>query len=293
MKFQWKYTEKPGFFEALPMDSSTAADFLPYNFEQPIEGKVMKAVVVDVETTGLDLEQHPVTQIAFRSFKYSHQGGQVLALENIGSHYSDVDGEIPPHITELTGITKELIRGKKVPPAFFAPILEANVIIAHRAEFDRPRVERLMKSVGVTPPDTPWACSKFDIDWKGHGLPHDGLEMLSLLHGFFYDAHDAIRDVDAVAVLLGQINAQTGKTYLSEMLANARKKRTEIVCKGEFNIREKMKDLGYRFDYADKTNRKMVLTDEVDEEKIKAKMAGATIVDVKEIDVRTRFREQA
>lgn len=305
MRFQWKpKQEDRSTFQAVKLERGFFGDDSDKVSPQTIiydnrtylnaddkADQFLRGCYVDVETTGLDLDKDPVTQIAVANFSYNKRTGEIVEIYESQMHFSDIDGDVPPHITELTGITKDMIRGQRVPPEFFAPLLEANIVVAHRAEFDRPRVERLMQSIGVQPKNQPWACSKFDIDWKAHGLPSDGLEMLCLLHGFFYDAHDARNDVDAGVCLLSFVNAESGKTYLAEMLANARKKRSIITLAGRFELRETLKAMGYGFDFENKTNVKIVDDEHVEIEKEAARAAGANLISVVGLDPRTRFRK--
>ena len=46
------------------------------------------------------------------------------------------------------------------------------------------------------------ACSQNDIIWKERGFFKQGLEMLCIWHGFYYAAHRAMNDVNAMIHLL-------------------------------------------------------------------------------------------
>ena len=47
-----------------------------------------------------------------------------------------------------------------------------------------------------------WLCSMKDINWMERGLNARGQEILCIWHGFYYDSHRAMFDVDALIHLL-------------------------------------------------------------------------------------------
>lgn len=103
----------------------TESNDYPINDETPY-------VVFDTETTGLNAAENTLIEIAAVKMK---------GLEMIGEWTTLIDPEIEitPKITELTGITNEMVKGKpKLAEALlkFREFVGDAVLVAHNAEFD-------------------------------------------------------------------------------------------------------------------------------------------------------------
>ena len=110
----------------------------------------------------------------------------------------------------------------------------AQVVIAHRAEFDKQFVPELGK---------PWVCSKVDIQW-GDGRRGDSLVQLALSLGLgVASAHRASADVDTLARILTRA-AEKGAN-LETMLQRAM--RPKVLCHSlaPFDQREVVKSHGF------------------------------------------------
>jgi DNA polymerase III subunit epsilon len=88
--------------------------------------------VIDVETTGGGPDTGGLTELGAAKFR----GGECL-----GTFATLVDphAEIPPFITELTGITDEMVRGAPSLPgalAFFVEFVRGTVLVGHNVDFD-------------------------------------------------------------------------------------------------------------------------------------------------------------
>src|SRR5690606_10885352 len=96
---------------------------------------------------------------------------------------------------------------------------KCQIIIAHNASFDRPFIDKL----SMVSKNKIWGCSLNQIDWNSFGFPVRKLDVLSIYHGFFTDAHRALHDADALIYLLSLKNHKTQASYLFELLVNAQK----------------------------------------------------------------------
>lgn len=206
---------------------------------------VRYGVVLDVETTGLISGKDQVIEIGLRQFKFNRETGELLSLEKHYSAFQDPGIPLDPEITRITGITDEMVKGEKIDWSMVDRILtESQIVIAHNASFDRPFVD----------PNSPasrekiWACSVRQIRWKEYGYPSKKLEVLSIYHGFFNDAHRALQDSDSLLFLLSQINPVSGKPHLHELIHEARKPVVEIFANGApFENKDLLKSRGYRW----------------------------------------------
>ena len=74
---------------------------------------------------------------------------------------------IPAEITTLTGISNEMVGGKRSDAAAVSTfVADANIVIAHNANFDRKFAERNWPEFE----HQHWACSATEIDWRAHGF---------------------------------------------------------------------------------------------------------------------------
>lgn len=175
-------------------------------------------IALDTETTGLDHNKDVVIEIALTRFRFLPDSGMILGAESRLDMPIDPGRPIPPSITEITGIRDDDVRGLAVDPAALAAIVNgASVVIAHGAGFDRTFAEKLCPVFAALP----WACSYSQVDWRAEGIESGKLGWLLSVFGFFYDAHRAAADVDALVTLLCQPLPRSGKTVLKTLLEAA------------------------------------------------------------------------
>ena len=93
-------------------------------------------VVLDVETTGLDPKKCEVIEMGMVKFAYLADGRMTHVIDNFGA-LNEPTNPIPPEITDLTGITNEMVAGQHInASAVSAFVADANIVIAHNASFD-------------------------------------------------------------------------------------------------------------------------------------------------------------
>ncbi len=230
--------------------------------------RLRTGVVVDVETTGLELRVDPVIEIALRLFTYDVRTGEVVQAGERYASFEDPGVPIPALITELTGIRDDDVRGQRIDRARVAQLLSgAALIVAHNARFDRPRLEALLE--GVEPArKAVWACSATNIDWTRKGFPSGKLEILSLYHGFFVDAHRAAADVDALLHLLTLRDHKGGQPYLADLLADARKDSVRVsAIASPIETKDVLRERRYRWHRDKKVWERVVREDDLPAER--------------------------
>src|SRR5262245_11400184 len=93
-------------------------------------------VLIDLETTGLDVNADEVIEIGMVKFTYLPQGQVVQVVDTFVSLNEPIK-EISAEISDLTGITPEMVVGHRVDGAAVAKFVsDAVVVIAHNAAFD-------------------------------------------------------------------------------------------------------------------------------------------------------------
>lgn len=148
-------------------------------------------VFADVESTGLNTDEDKIIQLALVRFEFD-RAGNIGLVGPMYSGYEDPGVELSTEITEITGITDAMVKGKQLDGQKITDILAgADLMIAHNADFDRKMCEKRL--VGID--KIAWACSQRDVKWEKFGCRGIKLDyLLMLLCGEFYDAHDALRD---------------------------------------------------------------------------------------------------
>lgn len=220
-----------------------------------------RGVALDCETTGLDPGTDEVLEIGIRSFTFHRVTGQLVSVEPGYAAFQDPGFPIPPGVTRLTGITDADVAGQAIDWAHVRSLLEAaDIVLAHNARFDRAFVDPRAHS-----PRKVWGCSQTQVAWDAHGYMSSKLELLSVWHGFFVDAHRALDDADALLHLVshhspihrgshgasaaGDAEDDGGPTYLAELLANARKPARRVIAAGApFETKDALKSRRYRWD---------------------------------------------
>jgi DNA polymerase III subunit epsilon len=183
-------------------------------YHPPDSSPKLVAAVVDVETTGTNPESDKIIEFGICLFEYDRQNGRIYKILGSWEWFEDPGLSIPPEITNITGITDEMVAGQSIDDVLGRVVL----VIAHNASFDRRFLERRLPAFATKH----WACSRFDIDWKAEGIRSSALEFIAYALGFFHDGHRAGSDCRATLHTLAQPLPGTGRLALQALLEQAR-----------------------------------------------------------------------
>lgn len=202
------------------------------------------AAVIDVETTGLCTENDKVIELAVRRFKFDPDG-HIVEIGKSWCWREDPGIPLPREITALTGIADQDLVGRRIDDRVATDIIaSADLVIAHNAAFDRPMVERRLTAL----PAMQWACSCVEIDWAGAGFEGRSLGWLSAQAGWFYDAHRAEGDVDALIQLLRHERTD-GRPLMWELDGRSSTDSWLVEAVGSaFSTKDALRMRGYRWD---------------------------------------------
>lgn len=249
-------------------------------------------VVLDVETTGMSSANDHVIEVGIRKFSYDATTGEILERLDGYGELQDPGIAIPKEITGITGITDEMVKGHAIDwDKVNGFIGESSLILAHNASFDRPFIEKHCASARTGN----WGCTFKQIDWSGKGFPTSKLEILSIFHGFFVDAHRALEDSDALLHLLTHKCPQSDRFYLKELLVSADSKWFRVMAKrAAFEKKDVLKSRRYRWDGNQKFWYRDIVETDLDPEKSwlsENVYSGGFLGDIAELSASQRFRD--
>ena len=200
-------------------------------------GESLNITFLDTETTGTNRLNDEIIEIAIKEIEFEKDSGKIIKITNQYESFNEPSKEIDEKITKLTGIDNKTVKNKLIDWNEIDSILKnTDIIAAHNAKFDRAFVDRY-SSIS---PSKIWGCTINDIDWFEKGFPSQKQELLCYWHGFYFEAHRAMNDVDALIQLL--VHSHYGKYRpILELIKNARKTRFKILV-SNFPYNEQKKD---------------------------------------------------
>ena len=207
-------------------------------------GDEVPAVLMDLETTGLDPAECDIIELGMVSFHYSPAMGRIQRVNAVTSMFEDPGYPIPDNIQGITGITTEMVSGHALDFDSVAEWFSHDpLVIAHNALFDRRFFERRFPELS----NLRWGCSKNDPDWTVLGYESDKLEYLVLKNGAFYEGHRAHIDCLATIWLIAQHESIMGKIH-------NRSEAEDVVIwatGAPFEVKDDLKKRGYRWNNGD------------------------------------------
>ena len=230
---------------------------LPDKFNDPQGGRIKRALVVDVETTGLSTQNDDVIQLAMLPFDYEVESGRILTVHKSRAFEARREPVVPisDDASSITGITNEMVAGKSIDDKVVTTIVaDADLVIAHNAYFDRPMIERRWGCFA----EKPWACTLDAINWLREGYSAGKLDYLGMQFGWFYDGHQALADCEACLALLAQTLPKSGRRVMTVVRESALTDDFLVrAVDAPYDLRDKLKQRGYRWRPVDLQNGKV------------------------------------
>lgn len=215
------------------------------------------AVVVDLETSGLNCEQDQIIEIGLVEFTF--QDDLPPTIVQMYSGLEQPDQDISDEITKITGITNELLRGRSIDwdivRGYFT---RASVVIAHNCAFDAGFLRKRPELAGL---EVHWACSAKHIDWSSKGFRSRALNYLAADHGFLNPfAHRALFDCATTYRLIAP--------HVLELIERSHEKEFVIEAVGSpFETKDILRQRGYRWDPQNRFWYKCLMESELEAER--------------------------
>ena len=220
---------------------------------------------LDLETTGTHKKNDKIIEIALKVIQLNkHNGKEVTAIAEYES-FQDPGMHIPEQATIINNITDEMVKDHEIDWTKVTEIFSlSQLFVAHNASFDRAFLDRYLE----ISQKKVWACSINDINWIKRGFTNSKLELLAHWHGYYYESHRAMIDVDAMIHLVIHPHYKENKPII-ELIEKARKYQSRIIVK--FNYSKELVDViktkRYSFNGTTKEWSKIILDEDVDNEK--------------------------
>ena len=223
-----------------------------------------KVCFLDLETTGSNKETCKIIEFAGKLTANDKNNGELIGIIDSYQSFNDPEEPITTEITRITGITNADVDGHSLDWDLVSQIIHnADIIVAHNASFDRAFMDRYLP----LSKDKVWVCSVNDINWAERGFNARGQEILCIWHGFYYESHRAMYDVDALIHLVTYDVKEQNKASL-ELIANSTKSSYQIAAiNSPYETKDLLKSRKYRWNPTRKYWWKNIFLEDLESEK--------------------------
>jgi DNA polymerase-3 subunit epsilon len=224
----------------------------------------LKVCFLDLETTGSNKETSKIIEFAGKLTAIDKNNGELIGIIDSYQSFNDPEEPISQEITRITGITDEDVEGHSLNWGIISQIMhDADIIVAHNASFDRAFMDRYLP----LSKDKVWVCSVNDINWAERGFNARGQEILCIWHGFYYESHRAMYDVDALIHLVTYDVKEQNKASL-ELIENSTKSSYQIAAiNSAYETKDLLKSRKYRWNPTRKYWWKNIFLEDLESEK--------------------------
>lgn len=223
-------------------------------------GQGKQICFLDVETTGKNRQDDGIVELAVKVVSVDEKTGEIISINDQYESFNDPGIPMTDEASAVNGITDEMVEGKEIDWNLVKNIFnKSNLIVSHNASFDRAFIDRALPESRKKL----WACSINDIDWIQRGFTNFKQELLCIWHGFYYDSHRAMNDVDALIHLLTHDFYKDEKPIL-ELIENSMTIYYKIsALKSPFATKDTLKARNYFWDGSKKCWWKRITRSEI------------------------------
>lgn len=227
-------------------DFKVTRRFVEKDFYSLPDGRnLAKGIVIDTETTGLDLCKDKIIEIGMVAFEFDRETGEVFRILDAYNGLEDPKMPIPADSFAVHGISDAMVAGQRIDESRVAALVQdAEFIVAHNSGFDRPFLEAQFPLFAKLA----WGCSFAQINWKDLGLGSQKLDYIAYRCGFFFEAHRAEADCRALLEILQFTLPGSGLRPLKLLIDRYSLKNYKIWARGSrFDTKDVLKARGYRW----------------------------------------------
>jgi DNA polymerase-3 subunit epsilon len=224
-----------------------------------------RALLLDTETDGVDPKVHRVIEVAV--CLYDLALGSSIA---VFSALARSDSNAAEHVNGISvALLSEAFEQERVWAGVCDLMAHADVILAHKASFDRSFVEGDQGFNGIwklypEAPTIPWVCTHSHITWpsvEAGSKTSNNLASLALSYGVgVLSAHRAMVDVDILARVLTRLKERG--TDLQALVGSAMAPRVKLQALVSFENKDLAKAAGFSWEPTSKRWLKECTADE-------------------------------
>ncbi|WP_044412432.1 3'-5' exonuclease [Thiomicrospira microaerophila] len=204
-----------------------------------------KVCFLDTETTSLDTAECKVIDLAMRIVEFD-AAGNFYCVGTAYQSFNDPGEPLSDEVKKVTGYSDEMLTGQAIDWNQVTTLVdECVLVVAYNAGFDRPILERFAPVFA----QKHWGCAMVEVDWFTLFGTKGKLEWLAYkIGGLYFDAHQALADVDIMVQLLS-LPAPDGRPVFHHLLSKARVKTTLLRAVGApFEAKDNLKAAGFRWE---------------------------------------------
>lgn len=219
---------------------------------RPAGKRVGHVLFVDTETSGLNASKDHLIELGCNLHPFDFETGEIYeSILTIDQKQALPMGQhLDPRITKITGICDaDLVNQSLDTDSIHAAFTHADFVVSHNASFDRPFVEKACPFLDGS--NIKWACSLIDINW--HEVLPSPSNTLSVLAShapspFFFGAHRALADCEALAHLLNQITLFCSSPAILDLWNQTCQQTCEIYAiNAPFETKDLLSSSGFRW----------------------------------------------
>jgi len=183
-------------------------------------GDVLRILVVDTETTGLNHEVDELIGLALIALEVERSSGAVVRIVDRFQGLQEPAAELSLQAARILGRDRSVLVGHRLDVKRITEIVEGcELVVAHNAHFDRPFVERVVPAFC----HRQWTCSLRDIDWWHlQAQEAASVEHLARRAGFHMEEFSPKAMVEAMVLVLSHPLPVTRETGFASLLAAAK-----------------------------------------------------------------------
>ncbi len=192
---------------------------LPAQLTEDADGsESITVAMVSCETKGTHPRFGKLVELAVLLVEMQKEPAVALKVLDSYHGFEDPQEELSEAYIRKTGITEELVHGQKIDREKAGALLEkAEMIICYNAGSVRPFLDREFSGLE----NKVFACCRNQIDWPAKDFECRVLGHLTMEHGWWFDSLRSDVESAAVIKLLNELDEDTGKTYLDELVNRA------------------------------------------------------------------------
>ena len=227
--------------------------------------EIFKIAFLDIETTGLNKQSDQIVELAIKVVAVQKLTGELLGVIDSYESFNDPGQPISESAMRVNRITNEMVAGYEIDWSIPESLLKvSDIIVAHNAQFDRGFIDQKLP----VSRSKVWACSMKDIDWFERGFTNNKQELLCIWHGFFFESHRAMGDVDALIHLVTHFSYELNELPFGELIQNSYKPIYKIsATNSAFETKDILKANGYKWDSELRVWWKTIKREEIENEK--------------------------